>query len=39
VWYSPVQQEGVVSLQISLEDAEFPVDLSNYEMSNEDSVP
>jgi hypothetical protein len=39
VWYSPVQQEGVVNLQVSLEDAEFSDELSNYELSNEDSVP
>ena len=39
VWSLPVQEEGVVSLQVSLEDAEFPDELSNYELHNEDSVP
>ena len=39
VWYSPGQQEGVVNLQVSLEDAEFPEELSNCELHNENSVP
>jgi hypothetical protein len=39
VWYSPVHQEGVVSLQVALEDAEFPEELRNYELHNEGSVP
>jgi hypothetical protein len=34
--YTPVQQKGVVSLQFSLEDAEFRDELSNYELHNED---
>ena len=38
VCYSPVQQEGVVSMQVSLEDAEFPDELSYYELHKADSV-
>ena len=37
-WYSPIQQEGIVNLQVSLEDAEFPDELSNCELHNEVSV-